>query len=285
MPAPTDVIWIDNASYPPKKWKFKRTFKESEVWMDHSEMLLERIRQNQGRNLQVFLDADLFNAIVADAVLAEWKPAADSLLKEIRTIVESFFIDAFERSCELKGLPNIYPRYMAYQKTKLLNTIDAKFRTAQEAISNNIETEVHPSTFNHYLNENIQKQRYSKILMQLSQLQSEKGDLKYAIVQAIFEQNQHKPIESYVVEELSIVLTAYAKVAEKRVIDEIPNIIELRFVQSLSGITSNDLFDSHDEQALQLLAPSTDIMKAQKIADTMVNRLKEAKKKAEEMYW
>lgn len=47
----------------------------------------------------------------------------------------------------------------------------------------------------------------------------------------MLQQSQNESVEEFAAEELRIILTAYSKVAKKRLIDAVPQVIENSFIQ------------------------------------------------------
>jgi hypothetical protein len=159
-----------------------------------------------------------------------WTPPSTALLVDIRALVDEYCLRALLQLCT-KLDPNAYASFKKFMVNKVTATIAELAAKAQVSILTSLNNEQFPSTFNHYLNENIQKLRNERQLLQLSQLKDNQNKLDYALVMAIFERSQRQSIEEYAAQELSFILRSYSKVASKRVMDDIPNIIEANFVQ------------------------------------------------------
>mmetsp|Transcript_21619 Transcript_21619/g.25574 ORF Transcript_21619/g.25574 Transcript_21619/m.25574 type:complete len:779 (+) Transcript_21619:38-2374(+) len=242
-------------------WDITIPYSDDEVWADQSIALLEKIKQNRGCNLQVFLDPDLFSSVVAQFVTKVWEPVALNFLGITHTIVKEFYLLGLKDVCHEKGLHESFDRFISFHQTRLEIELNKQLLITEKAVKDYISTELHPATLNHYLNENIQKCRQAKLKQRLKMMQDEQGNVSFTNIEMMLEANGRQSIDDYVVEEMRIILKAYAKVAEKRLIDTIPMIIESNLIKPIFTPSSNreDLFDA-SEQVLKMLAPSPQLV-------------------------
>ena len=185
----------------------------------------ELIEKNRSFHLPIFIDPDLFEAIVAEKIESEWRTPAMKLLDFTALLMvrsSSNFINSVKT---IKSLPSLTD-YLIRTSSEVVETI--KEETANE-ISKFIDREkTAPFTQNHYVFENLIKLR-SKPLMDdlLSSVRSlspdgddrvSTNDVTAAILN-IFEKNERRSIDDHMSEELMNALDSYGKVAYKRFVD------------------------------------------------------------------
>ena len=80
-------------------------------------------------------------------------------------------------------------------------------------------------------------------------------DVKLAVaaVKSLFSQNEKKSMERHVIEEMTIIIEAYGKVASKRIIDEIPGTIwtMLKDIIPKLKLKLDEVSDDHLSQLIQ----------------------------------
>ena len=217
--------------------------------------ICELIEKNRPYNLPIFLNPDLFNAIVADKIENEWKTPATKLLLSTVMLMErasSRFIKGLDM---IKSLPPL-TNYLITTSSEVLDTI--KEETEQEILKF-IEREKTPYTQNHYLFENLNKLRTQRLLDAAKAsilLHTDDEDVitnsssLISDIQQLFEVNQKRSIDDHMAEEMSNALDSYGKVAFKRFVDSVPMIavqIMKRFPAMLNDILS-DLTDDEIEK-------------------------------------
>lgn len=173
---------------------FTRSFDENEVWPESKSQLLQKIRQNRTRDLPVFLNAGIFNNIVSDFVRRVWLPASLTLLQEVFVLIRDFvmksafngalpegnFIRNFPLFHQVWFLENelIFGSFFSscqHFQPLLEDCLDKHLQFATDEIKSLVEKECYPSTQNHYLNENVQRMRNEKMLIQIEQLANADG--------------------------------------------------------------------------------------------------------------
>eukprot|EP01041_Mallomonas_annulata_P000495 gene495-931_t len=81
--------------------------------------LSELFLKNKGRHLQVFLNADVFNSIIADFIKKDWLPLCQSLLSDISYAILDFLSNIFKRF-PLSSFPE-FNRWMEDRTRKNIN--------------------------------------------------------------------------------------------------------------------------------------------------------------------
>lgn len=111
------------------------------------------------------------------------------------------------------------------------NTINNLKNKTITAIANAFRNEMNPYSQNHYLFEIMNKKRNEKILEALNQIPTQSFTLQS--VKLVITSNERMSCEDHVAYEMELALMAYGKVAGKRIIDQIPMIIEEEFLKAI----------------------------------------------------
>jgi hypothetical protein len=146
-------------------------------------------------------------------------------------------------------------------------------QVAQEELDSKMKREYYPYTQNHYLFDIIKKKRdqtiKNNLLMTIKGIETVVShgvspiskvphldpQACYALINAAFDAREHKSIESHLAEEMHVILESYAKVAVKRIIDDVPmiclNLSKLIYAQlekSLNSVTDAELSEHMMEE-------------------------------------
>ncbi|KAK3273023.1 hypothetical protein CYMTET_18715 [Cymbomonas tetramitiformis] len=228
--------------------------------------LKEMIRSNRTNDLPCFLSASLFNNIVADMVQRDWSPLCHNLLKETHA--------ALRRVIEDTLCPTFSERFMSLQthlREQIKFVMNAALTEARSDIESFLTLEGHPYTQNHYLFENISKKRNhllkQRVLKRMEQFilsasnrraqEDTKGSTLCEDLMAEFEKDENMSCEDYVAVEMEIILEAYGKVAAKRVIDQVPMILQ-RMTRSVESQLQRAFHQITDEQLSEMMYESSD---------------------------
>jgi len=100
------------------------------------------------------------------------------------------------------------------------------FKQAEREVDLSMES--FPYTQNHYLFDSITKMRNVRLKNRILKMVEGKTSGIEAIIESAFSNVEKMSMEEHVAQEMQIVLNAYGKVAAKRVIDNVPMIIQKR---------------------------------------------------------
>ena len=220
--------------------------------------LKELIAENPTTDLPCFVNARVFNTIVAEMVEDQWKPLCESLIRSRHTalsqMVTNLVNEAFPESYE-------YLRHVVLDK---VNQVLQEWESASLlSAATALQREKTPFTLNHYLFDNIAKLRNSRLKNRLMRMVKGKTEGIEGIVQAVFDSVEKMSLEDCIAHEMQIVLDAYGKVAAKRVMDEVPMIFRDQCLQLMPQLDATLQFTDKELVALM-----------QEDAAHIVNRLK-----------
>mmetsp|Transcript_1004 Transcript_1004/g.1636 ORF Transcript_1004/g.1636 Transcript_1004/m.1636 type:complete len:201 (-) Transcript_1004:503-1105(-) len=102
-----------------------------------------------------------------------------------------------------------------------------------------------PSTQNHYLFDNLAKERNKRLMKKLQQVAVKDAygveQVTAKAMEAVLMKGQNKSMEESALEEMEMALNAYGKVAAKRVIDNIPKLIDDLLLDGMAGPISEKM--------------------------------------------
>eukprot|EP01041_Mallomonas_annulata_P011923 gene11923-24975_t len=227
--------------------------------------LSDLILKNTSRNLQVFLNADVFNSIVADFIKQDWLPLCQSLLDNISTAVTQLISSILEKIQS--------PHFLEFNRW-VKNTIDKLFNNLKELtllqLNHIIEGEFHPYTNNHYLFEIINKERNKPLRDAIKALSTDDtGTVSLAAVEALIERNERMSCEDHVLREMEITLDAYGKVAAKCAIDLFPKQIDKHLLDPLENTIHESLQRTDAELKVLFSENQQTVRKRQKLTHTV----------------
>jgi hypothetical protein len=122
-------------------------------------------------------------------------------------------------------------------------------------LENLLDMNKSPFTQNHYLFENIQKQRNQPLKRKLiMMLENNKGDsaATVAIVKAAFDETSKMDMDDHVASEMQIFLDSYGKVAAKRIIDEVPMLL-IKQTNIICDVIRSIINEVSDDQLKELM--------------------------------
>lgn len=183
------------------------------------------IRWNRSCKLPIFIDPDVFNAIVVNVIENEWvRPGTDLLesTSELMGIIAEEFI------LEAKLIAS-FPLLKSFLTAKASMVIEDLTKEARKRIDEFVTREKMPYTQNHYIFENLCKLRTQRLMDEvLSALPAGEKTVNPAKLAAavtnIFKRNQERSVDDHMAEEMQHALNSYGKVAIKRFIDSVPMI-------------------------------------------------------------
>lgn len=193
----------------------------SDVSLDTT-WLKKRIEDNRTNDLPCFLSASVFNSIVAELVAEGWTPLCLSLLEDRKAA----HMKLMQRAVALATASNRFPALASMLLHKAERVVDEAFAQAEAEVGLSMET--FPYTQNHYLFDTIAKMRNDKLKNKILKMVAGKTEGIENIVAAAFNDVEKMSMEDHIAQEMQVVLNAYGKVAAKRVIDNVPMIIQQR---------------------------------------------------------
>ena len=217
--------------------------------------LTRLIEKNRPYNLPIFLNPDLFDAIVAEQIEFEWKSPAMELLDLTAATMES----ACERFINGMEMINSLPSLVGYLIRRSRDAVQSIKKDTLDELTKFIEREKDPYTQNHYLFENLSKLRTQRLLDEvLSSVALHSGadsnvstETLSLDIQSIFERNQRQSIDDHMAEEMLNALDSYGKVAFKRFVDTVP-MISIQIMQRFPKLI-NDIFSDVTDSEIDAL--------------------------------
>jgi hypothetical protein len=134
-------------------------------------------------------------------------PLSKQFAADIRDLVLKFINENISET--MKSRAKRLPKFLVRIERAVMDHVDALFKANATSIEASCEIERTPSTFNHYFSENITKQRFEKQKRQLRSLKDAQGNIPYATVELVLNQNSCKSIDDFVAEDMLIVLDSY----------------------------------------------------------------------------
>jgi Dynamin central region len=191
--------------------------------------ILPQIKRNRTDDLPIFVNQEVFRAIVVNFIDDEWQTPSEQLVSTTKKLLLKAMEKALSDSTELPHYPGLHG-VLQHRLTDVISSIERK---AKEQVMHFIEKERLPYTQDHYLQENLAKLKFAQIIQQLEValgLNSGTGSMDSmmskkstkAIVAAVVKQNQEKSMDEHMAEDMQHALDAYGKVALKRFIDGVP---------------------------------------------------------------
>ena len=174
-------------------------------------------------NLAVFPSIELMNQIVRDKVKSDWEPLsrafATSALTELKSLLQWVLV---------QSVPAHYTKMAAALQHKMSQVVDTLFADCKTSVDKILEQESHPYTNNHYLFENLNKDRFKEMKEKLKSLATAdpRKVVDIVTIDALFDANENLSYTQYSTRELKMALSAYGKVAAKRLIDNVPMAVE-----------------------------------------------------------
>ena len=174
-------------------------------------------------NLAVFPSIELMNQIVRDKVKSDWEPLsrafATCALTELKSLLQWVLV---------QSVPAHYTKMAAALQHKMSQVVDTLFADCKTSVDKILEQESHPYTNNHYLFENLNKDRFKEMREKLKSLATAdpRKVVDIVTIDALFDANENLSYTQYSTRELKMALSAYGKVAAKRLIDNVPMAVE-----------------------------------------------------------
>ena len=223
------------------------------------------IQLNRPYELPIFINTDVFKAIVADLIDKEWTPPTMELLNFTTELMDN----AVEKFIKQIKTTKSFPLLESYLVSKASEVVGSLKEQVKQKVQDFIKREKVPYTQNHYLFENVCKLRSQRLMDEV--LSSVDGMLDdgesrprvtlnpsrlMSSIRNTFERNQKRSVEDHMVEEMQNALNSYGKVALKRFIDNVPMLC-IEIMQKFADEMNNVLSELTDEELNRIvIAPS-----------------------------
>ena len=203
-------------------------------------------------NLAVFPSIELMNQIVRDKVRSDWEPLSRafvaSALNELKVLLQWILT---------QSVPAHYTKMTAALQHKMNQVVETLYADCKTSVDKILEQESHPYTNNHYLFENLMKERYKELYEKLSNAATADPNnparklVPLDTIKAFVQANENLSYTEHATKEMKMALSAYGKVAAKRLIDTVPMALESALLNKISDQfkASTHLLD-HEMRAL-----------------------------------
>jgi interferon-induced GTP-binding protein Mx1 len=191
------------------------------------EWLLDLIQRNRPDELPIFPNPAVFNAIVASFIENDWAQPCEALVQTMHDLLKDLVNKAFDSSNKASR----YGSLRQFLMSRITQVLHSCTELAKEEVAKFIDRELKPYTQDHYLFENLAKKSNEWLRTQLMVAlglpctnRNVHTDTVQSIVEAVFDKNQKKSMDTHMAEQMEHALDSYGKVALKRFIDLIPQI-------------------------------------------------------------
>ena len=238
--------------------------------------LKKLIESNRTNDLPCFLSASVFNSVVADLITQAWTPLCLQLLQDRKDA----YVDLVRRAVSSAAVANRFPAFKRFFLLRVEQVVDEIFENCEREVD--LSAEVVPYSQNHYLFETILKMRNKRLRSKIMKMVAGKTAGVESIIDAAFSNEDKLSMEDHIAQEMQIVLSAYGKVAAKRVIDNVPMIIQKR-TRALQSALDNAL-QVTDEELKSLIVEDERTVKKVKQDTAEKEKLDIAIKKLEKLH-
>jgi hypothetical protein len=208
------------------------------------------IEENRTQDLACFLNIDEFNSVIRKFIKDDWEPRCYEFLGKAVKLLE----DTATAALLVTRLGSQYQKLCSLIEISIADLIKDANESAKKEIAEHLTMEMYPYTQDHYLFENISRNRNKRLKEELERCllltnkQSMTHDAIRAILEGTFNRNQGLSIDNHMAEEMGVMLEAYGKVCFKRVTDKTPMLCQKIFrsisqniADGLQGITDAEL--------------------------------------------
>jgi len=164
-------------------------------------------------------------------------------------------METLVKKCTHSVKLNRFPLLLAFLEDQISLKLNSIYQGTTTDLENLLDMNKSPFTQNHYLFENIQKQRNQALQMKLTMmLENNKGDsaATVAIVKAAFDETSKMDMNDHEASEMQIFLDSYGKVAAKRIIDEVPMLL-IKQTNTICDVIRSIINEVSDDQLKELM--------------------------------
>eukprot|EP00804_Cyclotella_cryptica_P029618 CCRYP_019043-RA/>CCRYP_019043-RA protein AED:0.03 eAED:-0.02 QI:0/0/0/1/1/1/3/0/737 len=225
-----------------------------ELFCPDPEWISTLIQHNRPYKLPIFINTDVFEALVADLIENEWAPPSMELLDFTSSLMDEAVEEFIKDMKKVKSFP-ILESFLVDKGTLIIDSLKKDVRAK---VKDFIEREKVPYTQNHYLFENVCKLRSQRLMDEvLSAIKGQYGTGTFnvhvvphalsSMIKNIFEKNQRRSVQDHMTEDMQNALNSYGKVALKRFIDNVPMYC-IEIMQKFADKMNDILSDISDEE-------------------------------------
>jgi hypothetical protein len=164
-------------------------------------------------------------------------------------------METLVKKCTHSVKLNRFPLLLAFLEDQISFKLNLIYQGTTTDLENLLDMNKSPFTQNHYLFENIQKQRNQALQRKLiMMLENNKGDsaATVAIVKAAFDETSKMDMNDHEASEMQIFLDSYGKVAAKRMIDEVPMLL-IKQTNIICDVIRSIINEVSDDQLMELM--------------------------------
>jgi hypothetical protein len=164
-------------------------------------------------------------------------------------------METLVKKCTHSVKLNRFPLLLAFLEDQISLKLTSIYQRTTTDLENLLDMNKSPYTQNHYLFENIQKQRNQPLKRKLiMMLENNKGDsaATVAIVKAAFDETSKMDMNDHEASEMQIFLDSYGKVAAKRIIDEVPMLL-IKQTNIICDVIRSIINEVSDDQLKELM--------------------------------
>jgi len=187
------------------------------------EWILQMIKKHRTYTLPVFVNSQIFEKIVSDAIESQWKAPSLGVLEELSADISK----SIEKQINSDPRLGRFPKFLKFLSRKCEDVVESATQETKKKLEDFIKAEKVPYSQDHYLFENIAKKRHQFLLERIkSTIPEEPYSIESTevleIIENAFEANRKKSVDEHMAEEMLHILDGYGKVAVKRFIDTVP---------------------------------------------------------------
>ena len=192
----------------------------------------------------------------------------------------SAYVDLVRRAVSSAAVANRFPALKKFFLQRVERVVDEIFENCEREVD--LSAEIVPYSQNHYLFETILKMRNKRLRSKIMKMVAGKTTGVESIIDAAFSNEDKLSMEDHIAQEMQIVLSAYGKVAAKRVIDNVPMIIQKRTRALQSAL--DDALQVTDDELKSLIVEDERTVKKVKQDTAEKEKLDIAIKKLEKLH-
>lgn len=238
--------------------------------------LEEKVRQHRTKDLPCFVNTSLFNLIVSNLIQKGCFPICVAFVNDCYDQLQMLI------GRVLAGISDNQPSFTNYCQNRLFGVLAGAYQKTQERVEVLLSAEQFPFSLNHYLFDLITKKRNEELKNAiLNAIPSSMGvastdpNTLRTSIQNVFNATESMSMDEHATRELEIILYAYGKVSAKRVIDEVPMLMEKELFDPVLELFKEALVAT-DAELEDILVETSERSKKRKRAVAILDSMKMA---------
>ena len=224
----------------------------------NSDSILAMIEKHRTRALPVFINSQIFDKIVSESIESQWKDHSLLVLEEVSDSIAK----SMEALVHQDLLLERFPKLRAFIARKCLDVVELATSETTKKVEHFIVSEKTPYSQDHYLFENITKNRTKLLRDRLKSafrgMGTVRSDAIIRMIDAAFDANEKKSVDQHMAEEMLHILDGYGKVAVKRFSDTVPMLCANGLIDGLDDKVNHVLSMASDKDIEKLLTVPND---------------------------